>query len=137
MAQRSASDGPTRGSTTLNPLLLAPGFQLVVAIGGPLVPGSIVAYPFAIDASEPVTVIYDFSGGRILAFATFALLGAGFLWSLRAVSRLPSRHPAVVLVAAVPLVAAFVFVYPGGSTDVFQNIADARTLWVYHEWPMV
>src|SRR6185436_13772082 len=109
MAQRSASDGPTRGPTSLYPLLLALGFQLVVIIGGLLVPGSIVAYPFSVNEGEPVTAIYAFPGGRFLFLGTLIFLSVGFVASVKAASRLAHRHAMViVLAAAVPLVTSFV-----------------------------
>ena len=70
--------GPFTQERTIG-LLVAEGFQLAVAVGGLLVPGSIVAHPSSIEASEPITVIYDFPGGRLILFATLLLLTLGFL----------------------------------------------------------
>jgi len=109
----------------------------LVALLGLVIPGSIFGYPFSIDAPEPITVIYGFQNGQLVVLAALALLSLSFVCSAIVAARLPARLIPPALVGVLPLILAFVLMYPPGSQDLFHNLADARTLWRYGEWPMV
>jgi hypothetical protein len=60
------------------------------------------------------------------------LYGTALWTALRARGRVAT---AIALVAPVVFVATLVLMFPGGTQDIFHNIADARLLWRYGENP--
>ena len=109
----------------------------IVAVGL-LLPASLFEYGHSIRSGEPITEIFDTESKRwqltIYAFA----YGALFLVALKYASRLVGQAGVrVVLVIGVALGLLFTLVFPIGSQDIFHNVADARTLRVYHENPNI
>lgn len=118
-------------------LSLVGAASTLVVVLGLVVPGSVFEFPHSLPADEPISIVYSFPGGRLLVFLVFGLLYFLFLAALHVASRVPARRGAVVaLLGSVVLGAAYVPMFPTGSNDLFHNIADARTLWVYGENPM-
>ncbi|HTE86196.1 MAG TPA: YfhO family protein, partial [Dehalococcoidia bacterium] len=137
LAAWRANANLSRDARWLAALLLAGAALAVVAIVGLLLPGSVFQYAYAVNASEPVTTIYAFDGGQTFLLVTLALLCGCFVLALAAAARLSSRRALVAALAGTALlIMLFVAVYPGGALDLFHNMADARTLWVYGQNPL-
>jgi len=130
----TSSDSDSRAFAAF---LAAGGGLALVTVVGLIVPGSVVAYPHSIVAGEPITVLYAFEGGQLVLLGTLALLCVCFVAALIAAFRVrgPRGHAAALAVATA-LAGLYIALYPSGSQDLFHNIADARTLWVYGQNPM-
>lgn len=119
-------------------LAVAGAGSAVTILLGLLLPGSVLRYPNAIDAVQPLRKVYDFPGGAWVIGATLVALCAFWLLALRASARLTTRRGVSAgLIGTALLAGMFVFVYPTGSQDIFHNLMDARTLRVYGENPLV
>ncbi len=131
------STSSDNGSRAFAGFLAAGGGLALVTVVGLIVPGSVVAYPHSIVAGEPITVLYAFGGGQLVLLGTLALLCVCFVAALIAAFRVHgSRGHGAALAVATALAGLYIAVYPSGSQDLFHNIADARTLWVYGQNPM-
>ena len=124
---------PDRALIGLVAMLLAMAF---VAFAGLIVPGSI--FEHTAPMLDPIPVIYPHTRGRLLLAATLLVLFLLFLVAVYLALRTPTRGAAWLAIAGtVALSAVFALVYASGAQDMFHNIADMRTLWVYGDNPML
>lgn len=90
------------------------------------------------DGTPMVTILGRTRGGALqfaVPAALLIVLYVAAVWlALRAHGRLAT---AVTLLAPVVFAATLVPVFPGGTQDIFHNVADARLLWRYGENPTV
>ena len=134
----SATGDAVHSARSASPLLVALGVALVaVSVAGLAVPGSIIEYPRAIATDEPVTVIYPGASGQAVLVLILGLLSVLFLAAVYVSGGLRGRRlERPVWAITVALAAVYILVYPGGSRDIFKNISDTRTLWVYGDNPL-
>jgi hypothetical protein len=108
----------------------------IVAVSGLVLPGSI--FEFREPMVDPLTVVYPDTAGRILLGATLVLLCAVFGAALYLASRVSSKRARLIAMAVtLGLTIIFGLVYSSGAQDLYHNILDVRTLWVYGDNPML
>jgi hypothetical protein len=99
---------------------------------------SMVRYPGIVPTPEPVASVLGITERGLTWFLlVIALLAVCYMIAYAAAVRV--RDPRAALIAlgcAMVLIAIAVPIFPGGAQDVYHNIADARTLWVYHQNPI-
>lgn len=120
----------------LVPQVLALGaVELVVALVGLVLPANIFDNKPRLLFNEPARDIYAKS--HFLLAVVLVLLAASWLVAVLLSRRLKEdrvMRPLVVL--AVALAVVFAIAFPSGSRDLFHNIADSRTLWIYSDNPL-
>jgi len=99
---------------------------------------SMVRYPGVVPTPEPVASVLGITERGLSWFLlVLAILAVCYALAYAAAVRVRDpRAGLVALVCAVMLIAIAVPIFPGGAQDVYHNIADARTLWIYHENPI-
>jgi len=111
----------------------------VVLVVGFLLPLNIGARPVVVTTHQPMATVLGtgWSGIRLIgtpmlfAFAAWAV-------ALRLARGVAGRAAAALVLLGVALLAATLLrTNPVGSHDVYHNVADARTLWVYGDNPTV
>jgi alpha-1,6-mannosyltransferase len=120
------------------PLLVAGAALELTLILGWLQPLSLWRTPGNLPAGAPMVLILGQTMAGALRFAVpsaaLALLWGLSLWA----AERPSRHAGVV-----PLALGFTALFlvtllplnPGGTQDIYHNVADARLFWLYHANP--
>lgn len=108
------------------------GLMAVVLLVGLVLPGSVFEHREAIGLATPLRALYD----RTWVTATFALLVGLYVASLVFASRVEAAGAWRQALAVAALLGVLcVFAYPSGSRDIFKNISDSRTLWLYGQDP--
>ncbi len=116
------------GAGLLLELLLVLGF---------LLPYSILRHPDVIAAPDPLVVVLGNSAGAALRFIVPVLLAFAALGlALLAAPRATSRRAALLLLGGTAIFSATLLpMSPVGANDVYHNVADARTLFIYQDNP--
>lgn len=99
---------------------------------------SLKRFPDVLVSNEPVADALGINTRGltwfVLALAVLTLayvIGYGVALRVR-----EPRWGLAVLAASAVFITTMIPVFPGGAQDVYHNIADARTLWVYHQDPI-
>lgn len=103
-----------------------------VLLVGLVIPASVFEYREAIARATPMQDLY--SRGPVMV--TFGLLVGLYIAALVVANRPEARVPwREAFAVGVVLCALSIIAYPSGSRDIFKNISDSRTLWLYGENP--
>ena len=126
-----------RRSASLRDLIGAAAALELVFLFGFLLPLSIWRNPHVISSPQPIATVLGAGAAGALKFAVPVLAGfAVFALAVRLGMRLRGR-PAVCVVLGATLIFSLTLIptNPLASKDVFHNVFDARTLWVYGQNP--
>ncbi|MHB8576729.1 MAG: hypothetical protein ACYDCQ_15510, partial [Dehalococcoidia bacterium] len=99
---------------------------------------SLERYPHVIPTPQPVASVLGITE-RGLTWFVVAVGALVFCHIVACAFALRLRDPRYGLLAigvSVVLIVTMVPMFPGGAHDVYHNVADARTLWVYHQDPI-
>ena len=125
------------GSSPLQRLFWAAFALEIIFLVGFLLPLSIWRFPHVVSSAQPLATALGNGGEGALRFALPVLAAfAAFALAARCGPRL-SGKPAACLVLGATLVFSITLIpmNPLASKDVYHNVFDARTLWVYGENP--
>ncbi|MPZ50170.1 MAG: DUF2029 domain-containing protein [Dehalococcoidia bacterium] len=134
----AASETETRRSENLAiARLVAVGVLLVIVTAvGLILPGSV--FNHAEPALDPLTVIFANTLGRVVFGGSLVLLCLLFGLAVYLATRLSSSRARLLCLAmSLAITIAFMLISPSGAQDIYHNILDIRTLWVYGDNPMV
>jgi ALG3 protein len=131
----AARGGPDR---TVLVTLLGLAVAMEAAVGMFMKRLSLRQVPFVVPTPQPVASILGVTEKGltwfVVALTTMVLCHlAAYAVALRLKD---PRYGIAAFAVAVVLSATMIPVFPGGAHDVYHNVADARTLWVYHEDPI-
>jgi hypothetical protein len=107
-----------------------------VAIIGLVLPASIFEY--TVPVKEPLPILYSTTVGRTVLAGTFLSLSLLFGLAVYIATKLASpqaRNMAILGTLVISLI--FGLGYASGAQDMYHNIFDFRTVWVYKDNPML
>jgi hypothetical protein len=115
---------------------LALAFVLLIGLLWPL---ALWQHPRVVATSQPLATALGTGWQGALRFALTALVAILLYAAAVCFARRAAGRAAVVLVLAGTLLGSLILlpINPVGAQDVYHNIADARTLWVYGDNPLV
>ncbi len=99
---------------------------------------SLKRFPNVLVSNEPVAEALGISPRGLTWFVlVLGLLTLAYVIGYALALRIREpRWGLAVLAASAVFIATVIPIFPGGAQDVYHNIADARTLWVYHQDPI-
>src|SRR5579883_3202555 len=99
---------------------------------------SIERYPMIVQTPQPVADVIGVTEHGLTWFVLLmGSLALCYAVAYAASLRLPDQRGALLaLGCAVVFIATTIPVFPGGAQDVYHNVVDARTFWVYHDNPI-
>jgi hypothetical protein len=99
---------------------------------------SIERYPMIVPTPQPVANVLGITEHGLTWFVLLmGALALAYVVAYAAALRLPDRRAGLIAIGcAVVFLATTIPVFPGGAQDVYHNVVDARTFWVYHENPI-
>lgn len=117
-------------------LLLAVGMEGVLLVL--LRRLSIERYPTIIQSPQPLAEVLGITAHGLTWFVlVMAALAVLYVAAYAVALRIKDHHAGVLaFLVAAALILTAIPMFPGGAQDVYHNVADARTLWVYHENPI-
>jgi hypothetical protein len=99
---------------------------------------SIEKYPAIVQTPQPVADAIGVTE-RGLTWFVLLLAGMALLYAVGYFAALRLRDARagwIAIACSVVFIATALPVFPGGAQDVYHNVVDARTLWVYHQNPI-
>ena len=99
---------------------------------------SIERYPGIVPTPQPVANVIGITEHGLTWFVLLmGSLALCYVVAYAAALRLPEHRAGLIAIGcAVVFLATTIPVFPGGAQDVYHNVVDARTFWVYHENPI-
>lgn len=99
---------------------------------------SLKRYPHVLLSNEPVAMALGITERGLTWFVmALGVLALGYILAYAVALRVRDpRWGLAALAAAAIFVVTVIPVFPGGAHDVYHNVVDARTLWLYHQDPI-
>jgi len=99
---------------------------------------SLKRYPHVLLSNEPVAMALGITERGFTWFVlALGALAFGYILAYAVALRVPDPRWGLAAIGAAALfVVTMIPVFPGGAHDVYHNVVDARTLWLYHQDPI-